>query len=74
MKVIALTRGGLQGTLLTIQRSKPCRKAAVELAEVSSTHSTEETANNRGGKGWTIRSCVKSKVNDCDRKQLLYGD
>ena len=42
MKVIVLTRGGLQGMLPNSQRSKPCRKAAVELAEVSSTHSTEE--------------------------------
>ena len=66
MKVIVLTWGDLQGTLLTSQRSKPCRKAAVELAEVSSTHSTEEVVNHHGGKGWTIRSCVKSKVNDCD--------
>ena len=55
-------------------RSKPCRKAAVELAEVSSTHSTEEVVNHHGGKGWTIRSCVKSKVCDCVWKQLLYGD
>ena len=74
MKVIVLTRGYLQGTLLTSHRSKPCRKAAVELAEVSSIHSTEEVANHHGGKGWTIRSCVKSKVNDCAGKQLLYGD
>ena len=66
MKVIVLTRGGLQGTLPSSHRSKPCRKAAVELAEVSSTHSTEEVANHHRGKGWTIRSCVKSKVNDCD--------
>lgn len=65
MKVIALTRGGLQGMLLTSHRSKPCRKAAVELAEVSSTHSTEEVANYHEGKGWTIRSCVKLKMNDC---------
>ena len=66
MKVIVLTRGGLQGTLLSSHRSKPCRKAAVELAEVSSTHSTEEVANPHGGKGWTIRGCVKSKLNGCD--------
>ena len=64
-KVIVLTWGGLQGTLLSSHRSKPCRKAAVELAEVSSTHSTEEVVNHHGGKGWTIRSCVKSKVCDC---------
>ena len=65
MKVIVLTWGDLQGMLPTSHRSKPCRKAAVELAEVSSTHSTEEVANHHGGKEWTIRSCVKSKVNDC---------
>jgi len=53
MKVIVLTRGGLQGTLPSSHRSKPCRKAAVELAEVSSTHSTEEVANHHRGKGWT---------------------
>ena len=65
MKVIVLTRGDLQGMLPSSHRSKPCRKAAVELAEVSSTHGTEEVVNHHGGKGWTIRSCVKSKVNDC---------
>ena len=65
MKVIVLTRGGLQGMLLSSHRSKPCRKAAVELAEVSSAHSTEEVVNHHRGKGWTIRSCVESKVNDC---------
>ena len=66
MKVIVLTWGGLQGMLPSSHGSKPCRKAAVELAEVSSTHSTDEVANHHGGKGWTIRSCVKSKMNDCD--------
>lgn len=65
MKVIVLTWGDLQGMLPTSHRSKPCRKAAVELAEVSSTYSTEEVINHHGGKEWTIRSCVKSKVYDC---------
>lgn len=37
----------------------------LELAEVSSTHSTEGVANHHGWKGGAIRSCVKSKVNDC---------
>ena len=36
------------------ERGKPCRKTAVELAEVSSTHSTDEAVNHREGKGWTI--------------------
>lgn len=59
MKVIVLTRGGLRETLPTrgfkaIHRSKLHRKVAVELAEVSSTHSTKETANHRKGKGWTV--------------------
>jgi len=35
MKVIVLTRGDLQGMLPTSHRSKPCRKVAVELAEVA---------------------------------------
>ena len=65
MKVIVLTWGDLQGMLPSSHRSKPCRKAAVELAEVSSTQSTEEVINHHGGKGWTIRCCVKSKVYDC---------
>ena len=38
MKVIVLTWGGLQGMLPSSHGSKPCRKAAVELAEVSTTH------------------------------------
>ena len=42
MKVIVLTWGDLQGMLLSSHGSKPCRKAAVVLAEVSSTYSTEE--------------------------------
>jgi len=29
-------------------------KGMAELAEVSSTHSTNETANHREGKGWTV--------------------
>ena len=66
MKVIVLTWGGLQGMLPSSHRSKPCRKATVELAEISSAHSTDEVANHHGGKGWTIRSCVKSKMKDCD--------
>jgi hypothetical protein len=59
MKVIVLTRGGLQGTLPSSHGSKPCRKAAVELAEchpqlqATASHSTEETVNHHGGKGWT---------------------
>ena len=61
---------GIKGS----HRSKPCRKAAVELTEVSSTHSTDEVANHHRGKRWTVRDCVKSKLIDCDRKQLLYGD
>ena len=65
MKVIVLTWGDLQGTLLTSHRSKPCREVAVELVEVSSAHSTEEVVNLHRGKGWTVRSCVKSKVYDC---------
>lgn len=52
MKVIVLTRGGLQGTLPASKRSKLCRKAAVELAEVSSAQSTEEAINDRGGMLW----------------------
>ena len=55
-------------------RSNPCRKAAVELTEVSFTHSTDEVANHHRGKGWTVRDCVKSKLIDCVWKQLLYGD
>lgn len=47
-------------------RSNPCRKAAVELTEVSFTHSTDEVANHHRGKGWTVRGCVKSKLIDCD--------
>lgn len=46
--------------------SKLCRKAAVELTEVSFTHSTDEVANHHRGKGWTVRGCVKSKLKDCD--------
>lgn len=55
-------------------RSNPCRKAAVELTEVSFTHSTDKVANHHRGKGWTVRDCVKSKLIDCVWKQLLYGD
>lgn len=47
---------------LTSQRSKPCRKAAVKLAEVNSTHSTEEMTIHHGGKEWAVRCYVKSKV------------
>lgn len=61
---------GIKGS----HRSKPCRKATVELTEVSFTNSTDEVANYHRGKGWTVRNCVKSKLRDCDRKQLLYGD
>ena len=46
-------------------RSNPCRKAAVELTEVSFTHSTDEVANHHRGKEWTVRDCVKSKLIDC---------
>lgn len=53
---------GIKGS----HRSKLCRKAAVELTEVSFTHSTDEVANNRRGKGWTVMGCVKSKLIDCD--------
>lgn len=63
MKVIVLTWGDLQGTRLTSHRSKLCRKATVELVQASSTHSNEEVANHHGGKGWTIRGCVESKMN-----------
>ena len=56
-KVIVLTRGGLQGTLPASQRSKPCRKAAVVLAEVSSAQNTEEAINYRGGKGDDKKLC-----------------
>ena len=55
-------------------RSKPCRKAVVGLTEFCFTHSTDEVANHHRGKGWTVRDCVKSKLIDCDWKQLLYGD
>lgn len=71
-KVIVLTREvckicsrqeGIKGS----HRSKLCRKAAVELTEVSFTHSTDEVANHHRGKGVDgKRGCVKSKLIDCD--------
>ena len=58
MKVIVLTRGDLQDKLqrgITVsERGNPNRKVAVDLAEVSSAHSTEEMINNHGGKGQTV--------------------
>ena len=59
MKVIVLTRGGLQDMLPTrgnkdSHRSNPHRKVMAEPAEVSSAHSTEEMANHQEGKGQTV--------------------
>ena len=59
MKVVVLTREGLQGMSLCgierrSKRCKPCCEAVVGLVEVDFIHSNEEAANHFEGKEWTV--------------------
>ena len=54
-KITHLNWGGLYGTLCIVIEnsllSNPCRKGRIEHTEVSSSHSTEETCENKQRKG-----------------------